>query len=163
MSLILIWPPETPRQRHLFCEGPKVFRLRAWRQGCEDQPWPHSPRSDEVSDSDSDSAKTQAIVLWGGIGAGVLVLGGLLTLLIVKKPWRKKRTASSSRIHSHARRPATSPASPPVKWAKKSRLPLPTPGYACGPGLAARTSPQRRAKRKKRFSFYAFHSDMVMT
>jgi len=52
--------------------------------------------SDEISDSDSDSAKTQAIVLWGGISAGVLVLGGLLTLLIVKKPWRKKRTASSS-------------------------------------------------------------------
>jgi len=68
--------------------------------------------SDEISDSDTGSAKMQALLFWGGIGAGVLVLGGLTILLVVKKPWRKRKSMVSSR--THARRPSAPTAAAPT-------------------------------------------------
>jgi len=91
-----------------------------------------------------------------------------VTLLIVKKPWRRKGITSS---RMRARRPVTSTATQAtLSAAQIGPKPLVanagTPVTVATPGLQAppRNGKMRNGerKRKKRFSFYAFHSDMVM-
>jgi hypothetical protein len=85
----------------------------------------------------------------------------------VKKPWRKKRTSSS---RMEARRPVaptiaaiTSPLPSAGQIGQKplvANAGAPVALSAQGSHSAHRRNGER--KRKKRFSFYAFHSDMVM-
>jgi len=123
--------------------------------------------NDEISDADSGSARTQAILLWGGVGAGVLVLGGLTTL-VVKKPWRRKKGMIRS-SRTHARRPATttSPALSAGQIGQKSPAanagaPVTLAVQDLQPAHRNEKTRTGERKRKKRFSFYTFHSDMVM-
>ncbi len=121
--------------------------------------------NDDISDSDSGSAKTQTILFWSGIGAGVLVLGGLITLLVVKKPWRRKSMVSSRARTTRPIAQTTATATPSAASVAQISQKSPVASLAVqGLQPTHRNGKTRNGerKRKKRFSFYTFHSDMVM-
>jgi uncharacterized membrane-anchored protein len=122
-------------------------------------------------DAGGETDSRYARFLWVGIAAGALVIAGLAGIVVaVKKPWRRK----SGRYSAGSQRPVfavaavttPSPSQTGTAIATLAAKPEATNGSPLKNGVNGhsvhRNGKHGDRKRKKHFSFYAFHSEMVM-
>ncbi len=113
-----------------------------------------------LASSEDNSTQKSGVLFWAGIGAGGLIILGLGAFLVIKKPWRRGRRRSTS-----ARRPNGMPAMA-VQTVASGQNGQGASTTASVPmqdsSSSHRNGKHGERKRKKHFSFYAFHSDMVM-